>query len=124
MNFLVDNAVYVGAVALLGIGLYMVLAYSNLIRMMLGLGIMDVGVNVLLVAIGYVRGGTAPIYTADMAAKAGGALPTVVDPVPQALVLTAIVIGLGVLSLGLALGIRLYNHYGTLDMDKIRGMKW
>jgi len=48
----------------------------------------------------------------------------VVDPVPQALVLTAIVIGVGVLALALALAIQVYRHYGTLDVAKIKGLKW
>jgi multicomponent Na+:H+ antiporter subunit C len=47
-----------------------------------------------------------------------------VDPIPQALVLTAIVIGLGVTALALALAIRVYGHYKTLDTRKIRGLKW
>jgi len=47
-----------------------------------------------------------------------------VDPVPQALVLTAIVIGLAVLALALSLAIRLYNHYGTLNLEKIKEQKW
>ena len=47
-----------------------------------------------------------------------------VDPVPQALVLTAIVIGLAVLALALSLAIRLFHHYGTLNLKKIREQKY
>ncbi len=47
-----------------------------------------------------------------------------VDPVPQALVLTAIVIGVSVLALGLSLAIRLYAHYGTLNLRKIKELRW
>jgi len=47
-----------------------------------------------------------------------------VDPVPQALVLTAIVIGLGVTAVALALVIRLYDHHKTLNINKIRKLKW
>jgi multicomponent Na+:H+ antiporter subunit C len=47
-----------------------------------------------------------------------------VDPVPQALVLTAIVIGVAVLALALSLSIRLYQHYGTLNLRKIREQRW
>jgi len=47
-----------------------------------------------------------------------------VDPVPQALVLTAIVIGFGVTAVALALVIRLYRHHGTLNIDEIKNLKW
>ena len=80
---------------------------------------LDTGTHVLLVAIGYVRGRTAPIFSEGMAETT-----PVVDPVPQALVLTAIVIGVGVLGLALALAIQVYRHYGTLDVREITGLKW
>ena len=124
METLNNSMYYVGAAALILIGLYMVLTKSNLIKIMLGISFLDTGLHVLLIAIGYVRGRTAPIFTEAMRTSADGDLPPVVDPVPQALVLTAIVIGLGVLALGLALVVRLYKHYGTLDATKIKGLKW
>jgi len=116
---------YAGAVALLLVGFYMVLVKANLIKIMLGISFLDTGTHVLLVAIGYVRGGTAPILSESLrqSAEAGGSV-TVVDPVPQALVLTAIVIGVGVLALGLSIIVQLYRHYGTLDGRQIRGLKW
>jgi multicomponent Na+:H+ antiporter subunit C len=120
-----NNAMYyVGAVALLLIGFYMVLVKSNLIKIMLGISFLDTGLHVLLVAMGYVRGRTAPIISEAMRQSAGGGASRLVDPVPQALVLTAIVIGVGVLALGLSLVIRVYRHYGTLDAGAMRGLKW
>jgi len=120
-----DNAMYyAGAVALILIGFYMVLAKTNLIKIMLGISFLDTGLHVLLVAIGYVHGRTAPIFTEAMRTSPQGRLPDVVDPVPQALVLTAIVIGVGVLALGLSIVVRVYKHYGTLDARKIKGLKW
>jgi len=101
------------------IGLYMVLAKTNLIKIILGLSFLDTGTHVLLVAIGYVGGRTAPIFSKGMAETT-----PVVDPVPQALALTAIVIGVGVLGLALALAIQVYRHYGTLNVTKIKGLKW
>jgi multicomponent Na+:H+ antiporter subunit C len=110
---------YVGGGGLILIGLYMVLVKTNLIKIILGLSFLDTGTHVLLVAIGYVRGRTAPIFSEGMPETT-----PVVDPVPQALVLTAIVIGIGVLGLALALSIQVYRHYGTLDVAKIKGLKW
>jgi multicomponent Na+:H+ antiporter subunit C len=116
-----SNAMYyVGAAALILIGFYMVLVKSNLIKIMLGISFLDTGLHVLLVAIGYVRGRTAPIITETLRESN----PELVDPVPQALVLTAIVIGVGVLALGLSMVVRVYRHYGTLDAGNIRGLKW
>ena len=110
---------YAGGGGLILIGLYMVLAKTNLVKIILGLSFLDTGTHVLLVAIGYVRGRTAPIFSEGMAETT-----PVVDPVPQALVLTAIVIGVGVLGLALALSMQVYRHHGTLDVRNIRGLKW
>ncbi len=104
---------------LIVLGLYIVFTRKNLIRMVIGLDIADTGVNVLLVSTGYINGNTAPIFS-----KAGLQVSHMVDPVPQALVLTSIVIGFGVSALALALIIRLYKKTGTLDTSKIRGLKW
>ncbi len=110
---------YVGAVGLIMIGLFTMLSKRNLIKIIVGLTLLDTGVNLLLIAIGYIHDRTAPIIThAHMDPS------KMVDPIPQALVLTAIVIGLGVTALALALAIRVYGHYKTLDTRKIRGLKW
>ncbi len=119
MNVLYDYMYYIGAFGLIFIGLYIILVKHNLIRIIMGLNIVDTGVNLFLISIGYVKGGTAPIFSRP-GIKAG----SMVDPVPQALVLTAIVIGVAVLALALSLAIRLYQHYKTLDLRKIRRMKW
>jgi len=119
MEVLAQYMYYVGGVGLIMIGLYMVLAKTNLIKIILGLTFLDTGTHVLLVAIGYVRGRTAPIFSQGVPETT-----PVVDPVPQALVLTAIVIGIGVIALALALAVRVYRHYGTLDVRQIKGLRW
>ena len=119
MNFLSNYIYYIGAFGLVLIGLYILLTKHNLIKMIIGLSIMDTGVNLLLICFGYKSEGTAPIFS-----KPGLNPETMVDPVPQALVLTAIVIGVAVLAMALSLAIRLYQHYGTLDMRKIKGERW
>lgn len=123
MDLLGQSVYYVGAVALLLIGFYMVLVKANLIKIMLGISFLDTGIHVLLIAIGYVRGRTAPILSEAMRRSADTGPVEVVDPVPQALVLTAIVIGIGVLALGLSIAVRVYEHYGTLDAREIRGLR-
>ena len=119
MSFLYDYIYYIGAFGLILIGMYILLTRHNLIKMIIGLSILDTGVNLLLITIGYVKKGTAPIFS-----EAGLSPRYMVDPVPQALVLTAIVIGVGVLALALSLAIRLYQHYGTLDMREIKEQRW
>ena len=97
---------YGSAILLILIGLYAALVKRSLIKIVIGLSIIDSGVHLLLVSIGYLQGGTAPIFSPAVIDKN----PPMVDPVPQALVLTAIVIGFAVTAVALALVIRLYRH--------------
>jgi len=84
------------------------------------------------VTLGYIRGGTAPIFSQLAPPASGTPDPAeisrlashMVDPIPQALVLTAIVIGLGVTAVALSIVIRLYSQHETLNIDKIRKLKW
>ena len=119
ISFLDSYIYYIGAFGLILIGLYIILVKPNLIKVIIGLGIMDTGVNLFLISVGYITKGTAPIFS-----RPGMDPGRMVDPVPQALVLTAIVIGVAVLALALSLAIRLYQHYGTLNLRKIREQRW
>ncbi len=110
---------YIGAFLLIGIGLYAIIIKKNLIKILIGLDLIASGTNLLIVSIGYVNGGTAPIFS-----RAGITAKMMVDPVPQALTLTAIVIGASELALAAAFVVLLYRHYGTLDIKKIRSLKW
>ena len=109
---------YIASFALIAIGLFAVVAQRNLIRIVIGLNIADVGVNLLLVTLGFIDKGRVPIFTP------GATTANMVDPIPQALVLTAIVIGFGVTALALTLVMRLYARYGTVDASRLRGLKW
>lgn len=109
--------VYLLTVLLFLIGLYGVLTKRNLIKIIIGLALMEYSINLFLVLIGYVRGGTVPIISADMGDR------PLVDPLPQALVLTAIVIGLATTALLLAIAIRIYKKYGTFDIREIKNLK-
>ena len=110
---------YISGILLILIGMYAVLTKKNIIKIVIGLSIIGSGLNLLLIAIGYVKDATAPIFSNETL-KASD----MVDPVPQALVLTAIVIGFGVTAVALALVIRLYDHHKTLNINKIRQLKW
>ena len=119
MQFISNNIYYFIAFSLVSIGLYGVLAKRNIIKVIMSLGLMDTGINLFLVAVGFVKSKSAPIITKEFHNTS-----SMVDPIPQALVLTAIVIGLSVLALALSLAIKLFGHYKTLNLNKIKGLKW
>ena len=119
IHFLNNYVYYIGAFGLIFIGLFVMMVKHNLIKVIIGLSILDTGVNMFLISVGYISRGTAPIFS-----KSTVAAERMVDPVPQALVLTAIVIGVAVLALALSLAIRLYHHYGVLDLRKIKEQRW
>jgi len=120
MEQILTYSVYGSAIFLILIGIYVVLIKKNLIKIVIGMSLMDAGVHLLLVALGYIRFGTAPIFSADVLQSG----QTMVDPVPQSLVLTAIVIGFGVTAVALALVIRLYRKHNTINIDEIKTLRW
>lgn len=103
------------------IGAYGALTNRNLLHMIIAFTIADTGVNIVIVAIGYLRGRTAPIL--DGAVSATAAVQRIIDPVPQALVLTAIVIGVGVTALMLAYVYRLAEKKCSLDIAEFTELK-
>ena len=113
---------YVVAVLLLVLGLYAVCANKNLIKIVLGLGIIDYGINLLIVSVGFNDGGTAPIFTITDLIN-GISSRFFVDPVPQALTLTSIVIGACVDAMALALVIMIHKKYKTVNADEVRRIR-
>ncbi len=113
---------YVVAVLLLVLGLYAVCTQKNLIKVVLGLGIIDYGINLLIVSVGFNNGGTAPIFTISDLLN-GVSSNFFVDPVPQALTLTSIVIGACVDAMALALVIMIYRKYKTINSDEVRRIR-
>ena len=103
------------------VGLYGILSKKNIVKMVMGLVIMECAVNLFLILLGYTKGGLAPII--EKKTNLTDFLARAVDPLPQALVLTSIVIGLGVLALMVAICIRIYEKYGTFDITEIRRLK-
>jgi len=99
------------------VGLYGVLRKRNLVKIIVGLGIMEYAMNLFFVLLGYRFNGRAPIVSKDQN------ILNMVDPLPQALVLTSIVIGLGVTALVISIALRIYEKYGTFDITKIKRLK-
>jgi len=112
---------YVLAMLLLGIGVYAIACKKNLIKAIVGVIVIDYAVNLFLVLQGYRTGGEAPILAEgqEVGAFAGAS----VDPLPQAMILTSIVIGLGVLALMVAMALRIHEKYGTFDLSQIRKLR-
>jgi multicomponent Na+:H+ antiporter subunit C len=104
---------YAVAAWLFGIGLYGMVTSRNLIHLVVCLGVVQSSTYLLLLGIGYVGGGKAPIF-ADIPAGA-----TVVDPVVQALTLTDVVVEATVVALLLALAMQAHKRFGTLDPDQL-----
>lgn len=109
-------------ILLILIGLWGILSQKNIIKIIIGFSLFDTGTHIIMVSIGYLKGKTAPIL--DEAVNLKNAANEIVDPVPQALVLTAIVIGLGINALMLAYALRLYQRRKTLEINNYNDLKW
>ena len=147
LEFLLERANYWAIIGLMMIGLYITFASGNLIKRIVGLSLFQTSVCLFYVTLGKVAGGTAPIlYGADAvkhgsghgadaghhaaAAPGGHALGNASAPVelvntysnalPHVLMLTAIVVGVATLSVGLALIVRIREAYGTIESDEVR----
>jgi len=118
---MIEYLPFLVVVAMILIGLYAVLFRRNLIKLVFGISIIESGINLFLILLGYRDEGVAPIFTS---LPSGTTYPEeMVLPVPQALTLTSIVIGVAVLALMLSLVMHIYRKYGTLDVQKIRRLK-
>lgn len=101
-------------VVLLMIGIYTIMSRTNLIKKLIGMSIFQAAVFLLYITMDKVTGGTAPILQADVIDQVYS------NPLPQVLILTAIVVGIATLSLGLALVVRIDETYGTIEEHEIR----
>ena len=110
------NLPYITMLAVSGIGIYAMMCKRNLIKIVIGLSLVEDAVNLFLVSLGYRASGVAPIYTNAPSTK-------MVLPTPQALTLTSIVIGVAVDALLLSFCVVIYRHYGTLDSRKVRRLR-
>lgn len=109
--------------ALIVIGLFAAIFIDNIIKKVIGIAFIEEGVNMFLICLGYKAGGVVPIYLPGMTADWFAANSAY--PLPQALVLTSIVIGASTLAVMLALAMVLYRKHGTLSTKEILGdEKW
>ncbi len=97
---------------LLMVGFYAVIARPNMIKKLLGLAIFQAAVFLLYITMDKVEGGTAPIIQKGMEDAIFS------NPLPQVLILTAIVVGISTSALGLAIVVRIYEAYGTIEEDE------
>jgi multicomponent Na+:H+ antiporter subunit C len=109
------NLPFLAALLVFLIGFYTMLTHSNLIKKVMGLNIMETAVFLFLLASGYVGGGSAPVIRAGT--------KTYVNPLPSALILTGVVVGLSLTAFALSLVVKLYKYYGTVDADEIMRLR-
>ena len=112
-NLLINNE-EAAAIILFGIGFTMLLFQRNLIKKLIGMNIMDSGVFLFLASMGYIEGRKAPIIVDGIQDASA-----YINPVPAGLVLTGIVVSVSVTAVLLALTVRLYLRYHTLELDEI-----
>lgn len=101
-------------VLLLMIGFYAIIAKTNLVKKLIGLSIFQSAVFLLYITMGKVTGGTAPIYGDDLVRTVFS------NPLPQVLILTAIVVGISTTAVGLGIVVRIREAYGTIEELEIR----
>lgn len=114
IEFIVARYAYFLVLVLLAIGLYGVLARDNLVKKVIGLSIFSTAIFLFFIEGSVQVGGTLPIID-----ERGTDPALYVDPIPHLLILTAIVVGVGVTGVALALIIRLYQRFGTLSEREI-----
>jgi multicomponent Na+:H+ antiporter subunit C len=107
----IDHYNYVITVFLMVTGLYIVVARGNMVKKLVGLSIFQTSVYLLYIEPGKILGGTAPILDPVFRVYS--------NPLPHVLILTAIVVGVATIALGLALVVRINEAYGTIEEDEI-----
>ncbi len=108
---------YLFCLVLFSLGIYCIVRKRNIIKIIIGIIIAEYAINLFFIMVAYRREGRSPIYAADRQ------ILNMVDALPQAVVLTSIVIGLATTVLLVALAIRIYEKYGTFDITKIRELR-
>lgn len=111
MQYLFSHFGYFVTIFLMTAGLYIVIARGNLIMKLVGLSIFQTSVYLLYIIPGKLLGGTAPILSAQYTVYS--------NPLPHVLILTAIVVGVATLALGLAITVRIREAYGSIEEDEI-----
>jgi len=116
-GLLTSQYTYLLFALLLVIGLYMVVASSNLVKKVIGLNLFQTAIFLFFISTAYVADGSAPVIPSSD--RTG----VYASPLPQVLVLTAIVVGVALTAVALALIVRIYDEYGTLDEETLREVR-
>ena len=111
MTQILANVNYFVTIFLMIGGLYIVVAHGNMVKKLVGLAIFQTSVYLLFLSPGKILGGTAPILSDDFELYS--------NPLPHVLILTAIVVGVATLALGMALVVRIHEAYGTIEEDEV-----
>jgi len=111
VNEILSNYNYWITIFLMVSGLYIVVARGNMVKKLVGLGLFQTSVYLLYLSPGKILGGTPPIIAEGFTVYA--------NPLPHVLILTAIVVGVATLALGLALVVRVHEAYGTIEEDEL-----
>ncbi len=114
---MVGNFPFVVVGLLFAIGMALILFDKNLVKIAIGVSMIESATNLFLIVLDYRTGGSIPVYTL------AGKFEKMVLPTPQALTLTSIVIGVATTALMLSLIMLLYRYYGTLDVREIRRLR-
>ena len=112
IELLASHHTYVAAMLLVAIGVYGVIASPNFVKKIVALNVFQVGIFLFFISTGYIFDGAPPV--------AGHGSEPLVSPLPHVLILTAIVVGVSLTAVGLALIVRIYAEYGTLEEDVVR----
>lgn len=115
LSALAANMHYFTAILLFLIGFHTMLTHSNLVKKIIGMNIMETAVFLFFISIGYVQEGNAPLLDESIS--------TYVNPLPSALILTGIVVGVSLTAFALAMIVKLYKYYGTIDADEIMRLR-
>lgn len=118
IEFIKTHYFQIGTVVLFGVGFMTLLLNDNLIKKIIGLNIMDTSIFLFFITIGYAEGREAPILTSGF--KGVGAYVT---PIPTGLMLTGIVVAVSTTAFALALTIRFYERFGTIDLSEVMEMR-
>lgn len=112
VEFLLGQYYHIAFVLLVGVGVYTMIDANNLVKKVIGLNVFQVAVFLFLVSAGYLEGaGPAIVHEGE---------GPYVNPLPHVLILTAIVVGVSLTALALALIVRVYDEYGTLDEEHVQ----
>ncbi|MFW6002917.1 MAG: cation:proton antiporter subunit C [Halanaeroarchaeum sp.] len=115
IDLLATHHVYLAAILIVGIGLYVVVGSPNLVKKVIGMNVFQVGIFLFFVTSGYVDGAGPPVV--------GHGSGPIASPLPHVLILTAIVVGVSLTAVALALIVRIYDGYGSLDEEVIKEVR-